>query len=204
MAYTEVITVATGDKWTAANHNLYIRDNFEAGVPAILQAAGDLVYATGEKAATILPIGPPNSILKSVSGMPAWGFQTNPYAKVTKTNLSVNHNTTTTIAWAGEEYDTNGFVDLGSNNQRITIPAGMGGIYIVIAYISTPNGTSADRTVNILKNGSNVSANISKDPTVMHCYVLSLEEGDYLTMTAHQNSGSSMTMYSLHMEIVKV
>ena len=50
MAYTPVPTVATGDLWTAANHNAYIRDNFAAGAPDVFTTKGDLFAATGADA----------------------------------------------------------------------------------------------------------------------------------------------------------
>lgn len=47
MAYTVVPTVKTGDLWTAANHNAYLKDNFVAGVPDILTTIGDLAAGSG-------------------------------------------------------------------------------------------------------------------------------------------------------------
>lgn len=72
MAYNIVPTVATGDLWTAAQHNTYIRDNFAAGVPDIFTAAGDLVYGSAVNAAARLGIGSEGQVLKAVSGLPAW------------------------------------------------------------------------------------------------------------------------------------
>jgi hypothetical protein len=57
MAYTPVPTVATGDLWSAANHNSYIRDNFAAGVPDIITAKGDLPVGLSVNAAGVLAIG---------------------------------------------------------------------------------------------------------------------------------------------------
>src|SRR3989304_3025942 len=47
MAYTVVPTQNTGDLWSAANHNQYIKDNFAAGVPDSFTTKGDLFVATG-------------------------------------------------------------------------------------------------------------------------------------------------------------
>lgn len=75
MSYNAVPTVTTGDTWSAANHNTYIRDNFAAGVPDIFTAAGDLAYATAANAAAPLAIGTPGyALLSSSDGLPAWGF----------------------------------------------------------------------------------------------------------------------------------
>jgi hypothetical protein len=74
MAYNTVPTLVTGDPWSAANANIYWRDNFEAGVPAIINAAGDLVYGTAANAATVLAIGAAKKALKVNSGgtAPTW------------------------------------------------------------------------------------------------------------------------------------
>jgi len=74
MAYSPVPTVTTGDTWSAANHNTYIRDNFAAGVPDIFTAAGDLAYATAANAASPLAIGSSDQSLSVVSGLPAWSY----------------------------------------------------------------------------------------------------------------------------------
>lgn len=74
MAYSAVPTVTTGDSWSAANHNTYIRDNFAAGVPDIFTAAGDLAYATAANAASPLAIGSSDQSLSVVSGLPAWSY----------------------------------------------------------------------------------------------------------------------------------
>jgi len=54
MAYTAVPTVSTGDLWTAANQNTYLKDNMAAGVPDIFTAAGQLAVASAANAATAL------------------------------------------------------------------------------------------------------------------------------------------------------
>jgi len=48
MTYTAVPTKSTGDLWTAANHNTYIKDNFAAGVPDIFTTKGDIAVATAQ------------------------------------------------------------------------------------------------------------------------------------------------------------
>lgn len=57
MAYNAVPTVATGDLWTASNHNTYIRDNFASGVPDIFTAKGQLAVASAADAASALSVG---------------------------------------------------------------------------------------------------------------------------------------------------
>lgn len=57
MAYSVVPTVTTGDLWTAANHNTYVRDNFAASIPDLFTTKGDLAVSSGADAAGRLPAG---------------------------------------------------------------------------------------------------------------------------------------------------
>lgn len=63
MAFTTVPTVATGDLWTAANHNAYIRDNFAAGVPDIFTTKGDIAVGSAADAAGRLGVGSNGQVL---------------------------------------------------------------------------------------------------------------------------------------------
>jgi hypothetical protein len=70
MAYSVVPTVATGDLWTAANHNTYIRDNLSALWP--YTTAGDLSYASSATVLARLGIGSAYGILSSSGSAPVW------------------------------------------------------------------------------------------------------------------------------------
>ncbi len=71
MTYQVVPTVATGDIWSAANHNTYLRDNLAALWP--YTTAGDVVYASSASALARLAAGAENQVLKVASGLPVWG-----------------------------------------------------------------------------------------------------------------------------------
>lgn len=70
MPYNPVPTVATGDLWTASNHNTYIRDNFAAGVPDIFTTKGDLAVASGPNAAGRLAVGSTGQVLAVDASQP--------------------------------------------------------------------------------------------------------------------------------------
>lgn len=204
MAYTEVITVATGDKWTAANHNLYIRDNFAAGVPGMFQAAGDMAYATGEKAAARLAKGAANSVLTVISGLPAWSLlATRPHAKAYRGSGYLSDNTTYNITWTTEELDTNGFIDLDTQNQRITIPEGLGGNYIILAHFDF-NFAGGTKTLGLAVNGTTVRTNISDDQAFGFSDMRALADDDYIQLTAKQVSGGTKTMASASFMLIKI
>lgn len=73
MSYTAVITVNTGDPWTAGNQNTYLRDNMASTAVGIVTTAGDIVYASGANALSRLAIGTAGQYLRVDSGAPAWG-----------------------------------------------------------------------------------------------------------------------------------
>lgn len=66
MTYSPVPSVATGDLWTAANQNQYIRDNFAALWP--YQAVGDIAIATASNTIGNLAKGNELNVLSVVGG----------------------------------------------------------------------------------------------------------------------------------------
>ena len=66
MSYSVLPTVATGDLWTAANHNTYIKDNLAALWP--YSAAGDIAVASSASALARLAKGNNYDILSVISG----------------------------------------------------------------------------------------------------------------------------------------
>ena len=81
MAYTLVREVQTGDYWSALDVNRYIRDNFAAGVPDLMQAKGDMVVASGENAGVRLPVGIDGSYYWADSGAEG-GVSSSPPARL--------------------------------------------------------------------------------------------------------------------------
>ena len=69
MAFTTVPTVATGDLWSAAQHNTYIKDNFAA--VWVGSAAGDIDYYTAATTKTRLAAVNGGMLISSASA-PSW------------------------------------------------------------------------------------------------------------------------------------
>lgn len=57
MSYNRMPVRSTGDVWTAAANNTYIRDSFVAGVPSIFSAKGYIALAIAVNAAAGLSVG---------------------------------------------------------------------------------------------------------------------------------------------------
>jgi hypothetical protein len=199
MAYASVPTVATGDLWTAANHNSYIRDNFAAGVPDIFTTKGDLAVASGPDAAGRLGISANGLILQADSaqglGM-RWAFN-QVAVSLSKSGWTLVNNTDTLIPWGSEDLDTHNLVDLVADATKVTIPAGLGGWYLVTSNISfsDQNGT---KTLTIWKNGValnagqvNVNPQYAKGLSIAK--MVYLADTDYLQIKAMQARGTDLT-----------
>ena len=70
MSYTAHPTVVTGQTWTAANQNTYVRDNLAA--LWIFTTAGDMIYATSASVAARLAIGASGYMMMSTGSAPSW------------------------------------------------------------------------------------------------------------------------------------
>lgn len=114
---------------------------------------------------------------------------------------STNH----AVAWDTESFDTDGIWDVSPNPSRLTIPANMGGRWIVNAYVQWASNSTGIRAVWILKNATTlvalseiaVSASI---PLGRLCVVdmLQMIATDYLELYVFQNSGGSLNIADAH------
>ena len=128
MAYSSVPTVATGDLWTAANHNTYVRDNFAAGVPDIFTTKGDLAVASAADVAQRLAVGADGQVLMADSAQ-AYGIKWSEIAS----SLIAKRRGGSSTEWSQG----------GSNNYDVVNPM------IQIGSVSaTINGTSKEVIVN--------------------------------------------------------
>lgn len=115
-------------------------------------------------------------------------------------STSLVNNTATLIPFATEDFDTDGFHDLVTNNGRLTIPAGKGGMYEATAQVSMAANATGDRLVYIYRNGGLVAIQTMKPAAGfehrMTCATgpLVLAAGDYLECFALQTSGGALAL----------
>lgn len=115
----------------------------------------------------------------------------------TGTAVSIPDATTTVLAWDVEAFDSNGFHDNVTNNSRLTVPAGLGGTYLVTGQVSFAANATGDRMLTINKNGA-LDAQVSARATAaLHhrqqiTAELVLAAGDYVELTAYQTSGGAL------------
>lgn len=70
MSYAAVPSVVTGQIYSAANYNTYVKGNIDA--IWVYTTQGDIVYASSASALARLGIGAANTLLKSTGSAPAW------------------------------------------------------------------------------------------------------------------------------------
>ena len=117
--------------------------------------------------------------------------------------MTIANNTVTAVTFPEEHYDTDGFHSTTTNNSRITIPAGLGGKYLVTSSNLTFNqNATGERSARLLKNGSvvfygpgwlgNSSVFLSSSFTA----TVELAAGDYIEIAVYQNSGGNLGFYT--------
>lgn len=124
-------------------------------------------------------------------------------ARVTNSgNVSGTDATYTSMTFDTEVFDTDGFHSTSSNTSRFTIPAGLGGTYLVQGTIQWVANATGVRFAAIAKNGTNDTPSGPLTPSSsfsnrLPTYaVLQLVAGDYVEVKGYQNSGGALNMES--------
>jgi len=195
MTYSPVPTVVTGDTWTAAQHNTYIRDNFAALHP--YTARGDIAYRNNAGNIARLALGDVTKCLKSYGGDPAYmgafGFHA-----FNSDNQSISNNTLTQLTFNMEIFDTYGL--FASNT--LTVPNGWGGLWITGAggcFQAKASNNGGLREIVIdgvgISNEQTASFTQDVDGSVTYVNVVMVRyfaEGDTVVVKVLQKSGGAL------------
>jgi hypothetical protein len=131
-----------------------------------ITASGDIVVGTGSGTYDNLPIGTTGQLLTADTTVSPYKVKwaTPATAGITGCALYNNGssftytlNTLVNLPYNAEFYDTDGFHDNATNNTRITIPAGKGGVYEITTYLRLRDATATEAFVVLLKNGARVN-----------------------------------------------
>lgn len=115
---------------------------------------------------------------------------------------SLNNATQTILQWDTERSDSNGFHSTSTNISRITIPVGMGGVYLFAALVRWSANAFGDRTVVIFKNGFEplavqtivpVASGANTDQLIISAPA-TLTPGEWVEAYVNQSSGSTLTV----------
>jgi hypothetical protein len=176
-----------------------------------IDAKGDLIVGTGADTFSRLAVGGTNGHVLTVDSGETTGLKwaaaggggssTFVGCKVfIGAAQSIANATLVTVTYSNEEFDTDGFHSTSSNTDRITIPSGKDGYYLVNWTVNFADNATGYRTSQVLKNGlrigyGNWTDAISGDPTVTsNSVILNLDAGDYLTIQVAQTSSGSLNL----------
>jgi hypothetical protein len=174
-----------------------------------ITTAGDLIKGTGAGTFDRLGIGSTGQVLTVTAGAPAWATPaggTPTYVGVSLNNTvsqTTSNNTYTVLTFNNEVFDTDGFHDNSTNTNRITIPSGKAGKYLVTCTATFAANATGTRLMYIVKNSGTPSGsttmmsvqvvpNSTVTPSVAGSVVLNLAVGDYINLAPYQNSGGSL------------
>ena len=119
------------------------------------------------------------------------------------TNQAITTATSTVLAWDTEDYDTDAIHDTSTNNDRLTVPAGEGGTYLIMLGVEWAGNATGYRQLKIIQDASDflkaridVEADSSNQMGMVLPLVLSLSAGSYLRAQVKQTSGGNLNVNS--------
>lgn len=196
MVWSTPRTYVVGEMITDSILNTHLRDQFNETGPAKVTTLGDLLVGSGANALKRLGKGTALQHLRVNAG--ATDLEYGPggvdvFARVRHSasqpgvgNIALPYNT--------EVHDDFGCHDNVTNNHRLTVPTGKGGIYWVHASIQVSDDTAGQRTrLRIRNQGTTVIAGDSINTDVMADH-LSLECEGLVDLDAAQWVDSAIDM----------
>jgi hypothetical protein len=198
----QVLSKASG---TDLDFTWVAQDDSNAIQNAIVDAKGDLIAATGADTPARLAVGT-NGYVLTADSAEATGLKwaaaastpTFSGVRVFKSSgQTISNATVTDLTFDSETFDTDGFHSTSTNTDRLTVPAGKAGKYLVIAKMSFAGGVNGIRQVYIYKNTTvadlNTYQNISNsDADACLSTIVDLSVGDYVKMACWQNNGGNL------------
>ncbi len=113
--------------------------------------------------------------------------------------VSISNTTTTVLALDSEEYDTASMHDTVTNNSRVTVPTGMGGLYLVVGQTTWAANGVGLRRISLRKNGSTglgesdqAPSSATRQTTHQVSVLKQLAAADYVELTCFQESGGAL------------
>lgn len=191
MGYSTVPYVNSGDTWTAAQHNTYIRDNFAALWP--YTDAGDIVVASSAYVVTKLPIGAENTILINDNDSVSWGTLSQIYCQLEVGTTSISNASWELLSYSIVK-DDYGMIN-PSYSTRIYAP--WTGIYYLSGGIYWASNSSQTREVKYLNSYTGKTLYIDTQGAGLTntnniSMPVSMSAGSYIEVAVYQGSGGSL------------
>jgi hypothetical protein len=194
---TNVTTYYTGSAWANLD---------TTGMVNPMTTTGDTIYSSSGSTPARLGIGSTGQVLTVAGGVPSWATpasgSTFAGVRLVKSgNQSISDGTFTLATWDTESFDTNSYHDGSTNTDRITIPSGKAGYYLITAGISFADSTASSfRMANLRKNGTQITTSRmgtgsgSGYPTIIISCVVNAAESDYFDLNVYQNTGGALNL----------
>ena len=104
------------------------------------------------------------------------------------------NNTSVVIPWGSETYDTDAFHSTSTNTERLTVPSGKSGYYLISAQVTWSTNSTGYRISGIYKNDTLVFEHYARGVSDIQTMgfpsgVVYATAGDYFTVKMVQNSG---------------
>ena len=199
MARTAIPLYVTNQVITAAHGNTYWKNNEAAAWP--FTTAGDKAYATAADTLTRQAIGSAGRIqrVNAAANAPMWGgiIYGSIYAAV---DTTVGTATGTLVEMDTAYLNIDDFVSTPVND-RITIPAGFSGYYLVNYYVLIESDATGYRSVKLRRNAGLVDIDnttirmeaVNGGSTgISGIAIIHADATDYITICVYQNSGGDL------------
>jgi len=184
-------------------------DDANAIQNAIVDAKGDLISATAADTPARLAVGANGTVLTADSAETTglkWAAPALPAVigcalSKTGADQTIPNNTLEEVTWNNEYFDTDGFHSTVTNTNRITIPSGKGGKYLILATVHFDDiNTTGIRRLLLWKNGGTELITSRRKPIISDWNVNSvswigdLAATDYVSVVATQTSGGNASL----------
>lgn len=208
MSYTPIPESSSGDEITATTWNTWIRYNFQAKVPDIFEAKGDMVIGEGADTGARLAVGA-NGTYFIPSSTSTLGVRWKaPGTAVARAHANSTQSIPSAINTHLQVFGTETFDSVnGFASNRYDIQAGCAGRYLFAAAAQTESSTEWSEgeyiQLALYKNGATLVGMLDKhyahaDASVGYKFGLSgatiidCDSGDYYSLYIYQNSGAAI------------
>lgn len=195
-AATRIDRIVVRKDWVAQTTRITrIAGTEGAGVPAMTQVAGTTwdmpLFQVSITTGGVITLTDERNIFPRSHGVKAYH----------SVDVIVANNTTVQPALNSELFDTDGYHSLTVNNSRLTVPAGLGGKYSIIAQATFEGNATGTRILWITLNGVTIIARhlgLASAAIAAHMETTTIYElaaGDYVEMNVFQDSGAGRTLF---------